>query len=319
METEETTVGIPAGFVTLAPGTIASDFALKNLNKSLGEAQNEFLPAVKAVENTYGGWWYAPFSELIKAVRPSLTKYHLTVTHFPVTDLETKTLALYTRIVHWDSGEWMQNCCELPGELALGKGGIPVFNQQTISGAQTYGQKQTYRAIVGIADDEELIDSTEEKGDLPARGKSKQASRQSTEDRVAQSSTQGWNDRQKAQAQSTQKPTDVGVFKLEKDLLTCVAIGVQEKSADGKSRVFVTWNGKVDGLNYGTCFDTALFPALKAASGIACQIQLKQQKKGDDFYFSIVDVLSVAGVQYLDGKPVPEGSFVSRGDEGNAQ
>jgi hypothetical protein len=158
-------------FVVLAEGTIASDYALKNLNKALGTAQNEFSPAVKGEENKYVGYKYVPLENLIAATRPSLTKYHLTVSQFSIPDLETKTIAVFTRLVHWDSGEWMQNMMEFPAELALGKDGTPKFNQQTIGGSQTYAQKYAYKAILGIPDSEEMIDSTEEKGDLPARSK----------------------------------------------------------------------------------------------------------------------------------------------------
>ena len=194
-------------FVTLAEGTIASDFVLKNLNKALGEAQNEFEDAVKSAVNTYGGWKYTPLKAIISAVRPALTKYHLTVSQFPVSDLETKTITLHTRLVHWDSGEWMQNALDLPGELALGKEGAPKFNQQTIGGSLTYAMKYAYKPIVGIPDGEEMIDSTDEKGDLPARAKAQRGrSTQSIDDRVAQSSTQQWNDRQKAASQQEAVP-----------------------------------------------------------------------------------------------------------------
>jgi hypothetical protein len=168
---EATQEPTPPPFIALAPGTIASDFSLKNLSKALGEAQNEFEDAVKSALNTYGGWKYTPLTGIIAAVRPALTKHHLTVSQIPITDLESKTITLHTRLVHWDSGEWMQNALDLPGELALGKDGAPKFNQQTIGGSITYAQKYAYKAIVGIPDNEEMIDSTDEKGDLPARAK----------------------------------------------------------------------------------------------------------------------------------------------------
>ena len=194
-----------SGFVTLAEGTIASDYALKNLNKALGEAQAEFTPAVKSEENKWGGYKYTPLSEIVKACRPALVKHHLTVSQIPGVDLERKTAVIHTRVVHWDSGEWFQNSLELPGELALGKDGAPKFNQQTIGGTFTYIQKYAYKTNLGIPDSEEMIDSTEEKGDLPARSKGKQ---QRVEDRVAQASTQGYNERQK-QAEAPQTQTSV--------------------------------------------------------------------------------------------------------------
>ena len=161
----------PVGYVILSDSTTASDYALKNLNASLGHAQSEFTDSVKDAENKYGGWKYTPLTNIIAAIRPALTKHHLTLSQFPETDLARKTVKVITRLVHWDSGEWSQNVLELPAELALGKDGSPKFNQQTIGGTITYGQKYAIKPIAGIADDEETIDSTEDKGDLPARGK----------------------------------------------------------------------------------------------------------------------------------------------------
>jgi hypothetical protein len=164
----ETGVGVSV-FVELAPGTIASDYALKNLSKALGEAQNEFLPSVKSVENEYAHYDYVPLEAIVASVRPSLCKYHLTVSQFPVTDLATKTIAIYGRLVHWDSGEWMQSMLELPAEMAIGKDGVLKFNHQTIGGSQTYGMKYQYKSIVGIPDSEGDPDSKDESGDLKAR------------------------------------------------------------------------------------------------------------------------------------------------------
>jgi hypothetical protein len=293
---EDETQGSSGPFVVLAPGTIASDFALKDLNAALGKAQNEFLPATKDAENAYGGWKYTPLEVLIKAVRPSLTKFHLTVSQFPVTDLETKTITVYTRIVHWDSGEWMQNALELPGELALGKGGVAMFNQQTIGGSQTYGQKYAYKAIVGIPDSEEMIDSTDEKGDLPGRSKAKPVPAPTQPPRTEKL------------IEITRKSTNTGVWSLVADRLTCVPIAVEYRKT-GKDQPFlaVTWNGKLDGLTWGSCFDTKLFDALYLAKGLECQIRLKQNKKPEgDVYFSIIDVFSVNGIAYANGVPATE-------------
>jgi len=49
-----------------------------------------------------------------------------------------------------------------------------VFNQQTIGGSETYAMKYAYKPMVGIPDSEEMIDSSEEKGDLPSRAKKPQ-------------------------------------------------------------------------------------------------------------------------------------------------
>lgn len=324
----------PAGFVLLAPGTIASDFALQKLSGALGEAQNEFEDAVKSAVNTYGGWKYTPLKSIVDAVRPALTKHHLTILQFPVSDLEEKTITIYTRIAHWDSGEWMQNALELPGELALGKDGAPKFNQQTIGGSQTYAMKYAYKAIAGIPDGEEMIDSTDEKGDLPSRRKS-QTDVRNEERQRAQSMQQSTtstishqNDRAGASAalQGAQPPTQraaappaaaqgqAGQLKfIPPNGLTTVIKGVKdvaEQPATDTRRatrpyVVVTFSGQHNGCNFASCFDTKFWPLLKESIGLECHFQIKEADKDNQHFINIVDVIYVDGQEYVDGQPVP--------------
>ena len=321
----------PAGFVLLAPGTIASDYALQNLNKSLGEAQNEFEDALKSATNTYGGWKYTPLNSLVDAVRPSLTKYHLTVSQFSVTNLEEKTVTVYTRIVHWDSGEWMQNALELPGELALGKDGAPKFNQQTIGGVQTYAQKYAYKAIVGIPDGEEMIDSTDDKGDLPAR-KSQATVKAEAQHRASaishqenppraittQQSAQQAHQRAASPQQAAQPQAGALKFIPATNGLTAVIKGVKEiealaaKPADGdipamkaiRGRLIVTFLGQHNGVSEASCFDTKFWPAIKESVGLECHFQIAEKDANGKHYLNIEDLVYVAGEEYLDGKPV---------------
>jgi small-conductance mechanosensitive channel len=321
----------PAGFVLLAPGTIASDYALQSLNKALGQAQDEFEDAVKNAVNTYGGWKYTPLETLIKAVRPSLTKYHLTISQFPVTDLEEKTITVYTRIVHWDSGEWMQNALELPGELALGKDGAPKFNQQTIGGSQTYGQKYAYKAIAGIPDGEEMIDSTDEKGDLPSRQKKQSDVRQAAQQRAGAISHQENAPRATTTQQSAQqahqraasapeaaRPQAAQLKFIPPNGLTAVIKGVKEiealaaKPANGdipamkavRGRLIVSFLGQHNGVEEASCFDTKFWPALKESVGLECHFQIAEKDANGKHYINIEDLIYVAGEEYVDGKPV---------------
>ena len=317
----------PTGFVLLAPGTIASDFALQSLSKALGEAQNEFDDAVKSAVNTYGGWKYTPLKAIVDAVRPSITKYHLTILQFPVSNLEEKTITIYTRLSHWDSGEWMQNALEVPGELALGKDGAPKFNQQTIGGSQTYAQKYAYKAIAGIPDGEEMIDSTDEKGDLPSRKKSQadvRASAQQGAERMRQQPAGAF-----APAQGAQPPTQRAaappaaaqpqgaVLKfIPPNGLTAVIKGVKEikglpaKPADGdipavtgvRARLIVTLLGQHNGVSEASCFDTKLWPAIKESVGLECHFQIAEKDSNGKHYLNIEDVIYVAGEELVEGK-----------------
>ena len=197
----------------------------------------------------------------------------------------------------------MQNALELPAELALGKGGTPVFNQQTIGGSETYAQKYAYKAIVGIPDSEEMIDSTEEKGDLPSRPKAQRARSE------------------EAPRPEPQKPAvPQGPFELQDGgLLRCVVRGVAENHTKGdKSRPFlqVTFNGYLHTFNFATCFDAGLFDAVKECVGKVCTLKLRAWKEGDKF-INIADVFEVDGVEYVNGKPSVDtvtGEIVNEGE-----
>jgi hypothetical protein len=317
IQDEPAPVPVPVGFVLLAPGTIASDFSLQSLSKALGEAQNEFDDAVKSAVNTYGGWKYTPLKAIVDAVRPSITKYHLTILQFPVTNLEEKTITIYTRLSHWDSGEWMQNALEVPGELALGKDGAPKFNQQTIGGSQTYAQKYAYKAIAGIPDGEEMIDSTDEKGDLPSRKKSQQpATRPTTTAQPAQQQTT----QRAATAPAAAQPQGAVLKFIPPNGLTAVIKGVKEikglpaKPADGdipavtgvRARLIVTLLGQHNGVSEASCFDTKLWPAIKESVGLECHFQIFEGTTASNKPFiRIEDLIYVAGEEYVNGQPVP--------------
>lgn len=296
-------------FVTLAPGTIASDFALKNLSKALGEAQVEFLPAVKTEENKWGGYQYTPLAVIIAACRPALAKYHLTVYQLPGVDLAEKNAIIHTRVVHWDSGEWFQNTLELPAELALGKDGAPKFNQQTVGGTFTYLQKYAYKTNLGIPDSEELIDSTEDKGNLPARqGKQQprttpaQVTQQPKPQPVAQKPAQ------EQHPEIIRKPFKIETTPEGKTTIICTVSKVDEGETKSKKPFLkVAINGylrpakaaNAASENFAYCFDTALFDALKSAVDKECQIAVNLAGQ----YAQIEDVLFCDGVEMLDGKP----------------
>lgn len=298
-------------FVMLALGTIASDFALKNLNKALGEAQNEFEPAVKAEENKYVGYKYVPLECLVAAVRPSLTKHHLTISQFAVTDLELKIISLHTRLVHWDSGEWMQNELVLPAELALGKEGALKFNQQTIGGSQTYAQKYAYKAILGVPDSEELIDSTDEKGDIPST-KSQDAVREAARQKAESIRTTP------AQAMKGATPTTATtkqVRRVSPNYLQFIVADIKLWPADGKTNACmnVAFPGKLLDpagkwvCEYATCWHSSLFDLLESAVGKDCKFFVTERDKDGRHFVDINDVVLIDGVEYMDGQPVVEG------------
>lgn len=156
--------------VTLAEGIVASDSILKNLSAALAQAQGEYEEARKAAENKFEGFKYVDLEGLLKAVRPSLTKHKIAVLQFHSTDLMEKSVSVYTRLIHWESGEWIQHFITLPAEGVAGKDGPPKFNQKTIGAAVTYGRKYSLKTIVGIADSsDEDVDKEPGNADLSRR------------------------------------------------------------------------------------------------------------------------------------------------------
>jgi ERF superfamily len=301
-------IGSPLHYVTLGDGIIASDWVLKNLNKALGTAQDTFTAAVKDLINSYGGYKYVPLENIIASSRPSLSKNHLTVMQFPFADLERKTITLTTRMVHWDSGEWVQSVLELPAELALGKDGALKFNQQTIGGGVTYARKIAYKPIVGVSDSDDDIDSTETQPSMDARPKKTTPAQALKTAPQQPAQPQSQPAPQQTQQQAT-PPQEQGIFKpMPGDLLTCVILATQEKKTageKGKPYMSATFNGRLHGFNFATAWDTGLFDALKAGVNKECQLQLKPFKESDKF-INIIDVLFVDGQEYVGGKPLAE-------------
>ena len=272
-------------FVILSEATTASDYALKNLNKALGEAQIEFGESVKDVKNTYGGWKYTPLTNIIAAIRPSLTKHHLTVMQAPEADLERKTVRMITRLSHWDSGEWLQNMLELPAELALGKDGSAKFNQQTIGGTITYAQKYALKPIAGIADDEETIDSSEDKGDLPAR-----PAKQPAEKWQAQTAN-------KAKGPS-QTPT-----KLEGNILTATVKEIKSgKTKQGKEYRAIALEDSIAVPGGERPFDTvwvwhqSMWEDLAGMPGRECEFMVAASDKG----FTLNSILKIGSIEWTE-------------------
>ena len=161
----------PIGYVILADGVTASDYALKHLSQALASAQDEYGLAGKTAENKFEGFRYVDLNTIIKAVRPHLGKHKLNLQQFSVTDLERKTVRIITRLNHWESGEWVQSELELPAEGQAGKeASSPKFNQKTIGAAITYGKKYAYKTTAGIADaSDDDVDKEEGSADLPSR------------------------------------------------------------------------------------------------------------------------------------------------------
>jgi hypothetical protein len=98
-------------------------------------------------------------------------------------------------------------------------------------------------------------------------------------------------------------PQNTGTFMVVDDRLTCIVQAVTDMQTKQKHVKYlnIVFNGRIDGFNFATCFDTALFEAIKGAVGKEVSFLLKYEK-GEKF-INITDVLSIEGVEYAKGKP----------------
>ena len=176
-----------------------------------------------------------------------------------------------------------------------------------------------------------MIDSTDEKGDLPSRQKKQSDVRQAAQQRASAISHQENAPRPTSTQESTQRATQraasaaaaaqpqAGVCKfIPPNGLTAVIKSVKEiealpaKPASGdvpamkaiRGRMVVNFLGAHNGVSEASCFDTKLWPALKESVGLECHFQIAEKDSNGKHYINIEDVMWVAGEEYVDGKPV---------------
>lgn len=117
---------------------------LGKLFEALAKAQGEMLAAKKDNLNSFFSSSYADLSAIVKATRPALAKYGLSVVQ-RILPNGNGGLALYTRLCH-ASGQWMES-----------KMGInpPKSDIQSIGSYITYIRRYNYSSIVGAVDEED--------------------------------------------------------------------------------------------------------------------------------------------------------------------
>lgn len=115
-----------------------------SLNKALALAQGELQDAAKSSFNPGFKSKYADLAEVLKTVRPVLSKHGLAV----IQGLSTSTegsVQITTRLTH-ESGQYIEDMLTVP---------VPKKDAQGIGNASTYGRRYGLAAIVGISQDDD--------------------------------------------------------------------------------------------------------------------------------------------------------------------
>lgn len=144
-----------AGAVTIVETT--EDMA--ELFSALAEAQGEFGEIERTLtarikSRREGGadysYDYAPLDEVLRAVRPALSKHGIAIMQFP----QTKANAVLVRtMLGHKSGQWMRN------DLVVG---CNSTDAKDIGSAITYARRYALMALLGIAPDHDDDGGTEE-------------------------------------------------------------------------------------------------------------------------------------------------------------
>ncbi len=114
---------------------------IDQLATALAKAQLEFEVAVKNCKNPFFKSFYADFEAIIKATRPALGKYGLSVCQPPMSSVENGNSFLMTLLMH-ASGQWIKSeLIYLP----------PKSDVQSLSSYNTYIKRMCYTNIVGCA------------------------------------------------------------------------------------------------------------------------------------------------------------------------
>ncbi len=139
--------------------------------------------------------------------------------------------------------------------------------------------------------------------DLPSENISKPAASPQTKTEAQPSTSQP-----AASQGASQEPQGVFQF-ISPDGLNCVVRSTKDipglpATGDKKATkpyMVVVFNGYHNTVNFGSCFDTALWPLLRSAVGKACHLKIAEKDQGSVHYINIKEVPLVDEVGYVKG------------------
>ncbi len=110
------------------------------LAKAMVEVQKALNPACKDAENPFVKNRYATLNSVIEACREALAGQSIWVVQFPVA-ANSEHLALVTKLVHAESGQWQSSLMVMP---------LPKNDPQGYGSALTYARRYGLATLVGM-------------------------------------------------------------------------------------------------------------------------------------------------------------------------
>jgi len=266
---------------------------------SLAKAQVDFEVILKTSDNPFYASSYADLAAVLASSRPHLSKNGIAMMHFPQSDIERQVAIMTVGL--YKEEQFIELTAEAPATGRAKKdqndptAPATKFDVQTLGACWTYLRRYLTQGLLALASEDD-------------DGNTNAGSVRTTPAQAQKPANQG-----KAQGKPNPPPPapapepkqDPGTFLfLPPDRLTCVIRSVQEKETAGAKKakyLNVIFNGYHKTFNFGSCWDTKQFNALRAGVGKECQLKIGMAK--DDKFINIIDVLYVDGVPYDLGEP----------------
>lgn len=142
--------------------------SLNELNAALIAAKAQFDPVLKDTKNPFYNSKYADLNGLIEATESQLSSEGLVITQFPT---GTETLTGVTTMLLHSSGQFIVGTLLLPAN-GKGKDNQIKIDAQTAGSAITYARRYAYKAILGLAEQDDDANSATGKPATTARPQS---------------------------------------------------------------------------------------------------------------------------------------------------
>ena len=118
--------------------------SLTKLSQAMLSVQQQLQPAIKDAKNTFVGNDYATLNSVMETCKDALITHGIWLTQLPTpapVELGTGHIALETKLIHAESGEWISSTTVIP---------LPKNDPQGMGSAITYARRYSLCAMLGI-------------------------------------------------------------------------------------------------------------------------------------------------------------------------
>ena len=114
------------------------------LSQAMLKVQQQLQPAIMDARNTFVGNDYATLNSVMDICKEALISHGIWLTQLPTpvpVELGTGHIALETKLIHAESGEWISSTTVIP---------LPKNEPQGMGSAITYARRYSLCAMLGI-------------------------------------------------------------------------------------------------------------------------------------------------------------------------